>query len=203
MIISNAKKELRRELKRRFDVLPPEFFVSEGRAASLRLAKTKLWKHFDRILIYLSMPDELDTSELLKIAFYEKKQVFAPKVESNTLMRFFRVTEDSSKWVQGAFGIREPIGDKNDLFRPEDGMSLVISPGLAFDQTGNRLGRGRGYYDRFYEKLFLISPDSKICAFCTSVSLLVSIPVDSFDMKVDAICTKDFFLNINCGDMLE
>ncbi|GHU39901.1 5-formyltetrahydrofolate cyclo-ligase [Spirochaetia bacterium] len=189
-----TKKELRKIMKQKLNALPKEQFKSEGGLAAKRLVKTGLWKKYDRVLIYLSMPDELDTSALLDAAFAEGKQVFSPKVESDTSMRFFRVTRDENSWVTGAFDIREPAGKEADVFKPEEGKALVISPGLAFDKRGNRMGRGKGFYDRFYEKLFAASPDSACCALCMSISIVDDVPTDQFDRKVNAICTKDEFI---------
>ncbi|GHV21592.1 5-formyltetrahydrofolate cyclo-ligase [Spirochaetia bacterium] len=189
-----TKKELRKIMKQKLNTLPKEQFKSEGGLAAKRLVKTGLWKKYDRVLIYLSMPDELDTSALLDAAFAEGKQVFSPKVESDTSMRFFRVTRDENSWVTGAFDIREPAGKEADVFKPEEGKALVISPGLAFDKRGNRMGRGKGFYDRFYEKLFAASPDSACCALCMSISIVDDVPTDQFDRKVNAICTKDEFI---------
>jgi 5-formyltetrahydrofolate cyclo-ligase len=192
-----TKKELRKISKQKLNALPKSQFADEGRLAADRLIRTELWKKYDRVLIYLSMPDEADTSTLLKMAIAEGKKVYSPKVESDTSMRFFRVTADESSWVIGAFDIREPAGREEDVFKPEEGKALVISPGLAFDRSGNRMGRGKGFYDRFYEKLFNASPDSACCAFCLSCQIIDEVPVEQFDRKVNAICTKDEFITVS------
>ncbi|GMO45429.1 MAG: 5-formyltetrahydrofolate cyclo-ligase [Termitinemataceae bacterium] len=191
-----TKQELRKEMKQKLKGLSKEQFAVEGQKAAARLIKTELWQSYKRILIYLSMPDELDTTALLNAAFNEGKEVYSPKVESDTSMRFFRVSADESSWVTGAFDIREPAGRESDVFDPNDGKALVISPGLAFDRSGNRMGRGKGYYDRFYEKLFSASPDSACCALCMSISIVPSVPTDMYDRKVNAICTQDEFIKL-------
>jgi 5-formyltetrahydrofolate cyclo-ligase len=191
-----TKKELRKEMKQKLGALPKEQFKTEGIEAAKRLAGTGLWKKYPRVLIYLSMPDELDTSALLDIAFGEGKEVYSPKVEGEGLMRFFRVTSDSSSWVTGAFDIREPAGREEDVLDFSAGPVLVISPGLAFDRKGNRMGRGKGFYDRFYEKLFKSSPASSICALCMSCAIVDEVPTEEFDRKVNAICTKSEFIAI-------
>jgi 5-formyltetrahydrofolate cyclo-ligase len=194
-----TKQELRKVMKAKLKTISKEQFTSEGVAAAKRLTAADLWKKYDRVLIYLSMPDELDTSALLDIAFNEGKEVYSPKVESDTSMRFFRVSRDKSSWTLGAFDIREPAGKEADVFKPEAGPALVISPGLAFDRKGNRMGRGKGYYDRFYEKLFAASPESAVCALCMSGAIVDEVPVDHYDRKVNAICTKDEFITIQPG----
>ena len=191
-----TKKELRKIQKAKLAALPKGQFKEEGVLAAKRLVGTALWKSYKRVLIYLSMPDELDTEALLDIAFKEGKEVYSPKVESDTSMRFFRVTSDSSSWVTGAFDIREPRGLEEEVFKPEDGAALVISPGLAFDEKGNRMGRGKGFYDRFYEKLFAESGGSAVCALCMSCALVEAVPVEAYDRPVNAICTADAFIEI-------
>ncbi|MDR0550692.1 MAG: 5-formyltetrahydrofolate cyclo-ligase [Spirochaetaceae bacterium] len=191
-----TKQELRKIMKAKLKTIPKEQFTNEGVLAAKRLAATDLWKSYERVLIYLSMPDELDTQALLDIAFAEGKKVYSPKVESDTTMRFFRVTADASSWTVGAFDIREPAGKEEDAFNMNEGAALVISPGLAFDRKGNRMGRGKGYYDRFYEKLFAACPQSSVCALCMSAAIVDEVPVDKYDRKVNAICTKDEFIRI-------
>jgi 5-formyltetrahydrofolate cyclo-ligase len=192
-----TKKELRAIMKQKLNGLPKRQFAEEGALAARRLADTHMWDKYKRILIYLSMPDELDTSTLLDIAFAENKHVYSPKVETDTSMRFFRVTRDEGSWVTGAFDIREPAGREEDVFKPEEGQALVISPGLAFDRTGRRIGRGKGFYDRFYEKLFAASPESACCALCLACQVVDEVPVDQFDRRLNAICTKDEFIMID------
>jgi 5-formyltetrahydrofolate cyclo-ligase len=192
-----TKKELRAIMKQKLNGLPKRQFAEEGALAARRLADTHIWDNYKRILIYLSMPDELDTSTLLDIAFAENKHVYSPKVETDTSMRFFRVTPDEGSWVTGAFDIREPAGREEDVFKPEEGKALVISPGLAFDRTGRRIGRGKGFYDRFYEKLFAASPESACCALCMTCQIVDEVPVDQFDRRLNAICTKDEFIIID------
>ncbi|MDR2803534.1 MAG: 5-formyltetrahydrofolate cyclo-ligase [Treponema sp.] len=191
-----TKKELRKIMKQKLNSIPKQQFSYEGGLAAKRLTGTRIWSEYGRILIYLSMPDELDTSALLETAFAEGKDVYSPKVETDTSMRFFRVTRDESSWIKGAFDIREPAGREEDVFKPEDGKALVISPGLAFDRSGNRMGRGKGFYDRFYEKLFAASPASACCAFCLNCQIIDDVPVEQFDRKVNAICTMDEFIQI-------
>ncbi|MDR2659911.1 MAG: 5-formyltetrahydrofolate cyclo-ligase [Spirochaetaceae bacterium] len=192
-----TKKELRAIMKQKLNALPKKQFAEEGALAAKRLVDTLLWKNYKRVLIYLSMPDEIDTSKLLDLAFAAGKSVYSPKVETATTMRFFRVTRDESSWVNGAFDIREPAGREDDVFKPEEGSALVISPGLAFDRSGNRMGRGKGFYDRFYEKLFAASPESACCAFCLACQIVDEVPIEQFDRKVNAICTKDEFFTID------
>jgi 5-formyltetrahydrofolate cyclo-ligase len=198
-----TKKELRKAQKARLASLAPDVFHDEGEKAAMQLIASPLWQQFDRVLAYLSMPDEIDTQPVMYAALASGKTVFAPKVESDTGMRFYRVTRDANSWTTGPFGIREPAGNEADALtikcdkRCEQGdhcdqRALVLSPGLAFDHKGRRCGRGRGFYDRFYQQLKIQCPYAFICAFSLSCGVIdEEVPTESFDQRVNAICTTN------------
>ncbi|MDR2602856.1 MAG: 5-formyltetrahydrofolate cyclo-ligase [Spirochaetaceae bacterium] len=199
-----TKRELRAEMKKKLSGFTSVNFTEEGEAAASALNASDLWNGFKRVLIYISMPDEINTEALFRAAFKSGKEVYSPKVESEGCMRFFRVEPpvkdgplyNKASFRPGAFGILEPCGREADVFNMEGPPALVISPGLAFDRRGNRLGRGKGFYDRFYEKLFNASPASAICAFCMENQIVDEVPVEAFDRKVDAICVKSGLIQI-------
>ena len=191
-----TKQELRQVMKQKLKSIPKKQFTSEGAAAADRLAGTALWQKYDTILMYISMPDEIDTTRLLENAVAAGKRVYAPRIEPECGMRFFGITNDQSAWVTGPFGIREPVVNLDDEFLPERDRGLVISPGLAFDLHGNRMGRGKGYYDRFYEKLAKMSPESAVCAMCMACEIVDFVPTESFDQKMHALCTCNEYIEI-------
>ncbi|MEY3538565.1 MAG: hypothetical protein RL645_1379, partial [Actinomycetota bacterium] len=80
----------------------------------------------------------------------------------------------------GIFGFAEPVGAVTDL----SGVDLVIAPALAVDQLGNRLGKGKGYYDRA-----LADDDIPVVAVVYDDELLESIPVEAHDRPVHAVVT--------------
>jgi 5-formyltetrahydrofolate cyclo-ligase len=192
-----AKTELRKTMKARLAALPPERFAAEGAAAAERLAGAALWQRHGCILLYAAMAGEIATAPLLERAFAAGKAVFFPKVEGVEL-RFFRIGPSDSggaDWAAGAFGIREPRDASPErLFRPEAGPALVVTPGLAFDRRGNRMGRGRGYYDRFFAGLDRAGARYEAAGFCLSCQLVETVPVESFDKRLDALCTGEELL---------
>lgn len=82
---------------------------------------------------------------------------------------------------EGAFGIMEPCGE---VFADYQAIDLAIIPGMAFDRQGNRLGRGKGYYDRF---LPLLLPYIYIIGVCFPFQLLDDIPTEEHDIKMDTV----------------
>jgi len=90
----------------------------------------------------------------------------------------------------GAFGVREPVGGG-----PAPGPDLVLVPGMAFDAAGFRLGRGGGFYDRW----LAAHPGVRTLGLCFHCQLLGKIPVESHDVKMDAVLTEEGFIDGRLG----
>jgi 5-formyltetrahydrofolate cyclo-ligase len=149
------------------------------------------------VLIFLSTGLEINTQPLLDLAFIDRKRVFAPRVEQSSLA-FFRLDSARGPWTEGAFGIREPPPDIP--LAAEDFPALVVTPGLAFDRHGGRLGRGRGFYDRFFAALDAGTLPGLpaglpfiACGLCLELQIADSIPMESHDRKMDMVATEKGF----------
>jgi 5-formyltetrahydrofolate cyclo-ligase len=110
-------------------------------------------------------------------------------------MWFYRVHSSGFSPSPGAFGVREVPGGA--ALAQGDFPALIVVPGLAFDRKGNRLGRGRAYYDRFFARVSRPSPCPApffALGYCTAVQLVPELPVDPWDRPMDALCTAGGFL---------
>ncbi len=107
------------------------------------------YKQSNLILTYVSLKDEVDTIKLIKHSLESGKKVAVPKCEGNDIV-FYKISslEDLQ---EGSFQILEP--KTNEIVKDFDN-SICIIPGLAFDKQNNRIGYGRGFYDRFLENYF-------------------------------------------------
>jgi len=96
--------------------------------------------------LYLAMPDELDTTPLLALARARGCRIAVPRITSvrHSRMRFEELTGPLRR---GAFGITEP---DRGAPRPARALDVVFMPLVGFDHAGNRIGMGRGFYDRFF-----------------------------------------------------
>lgn len=141
-------------------------------------AKIEELAHFQQannILIYWSTPDELPTQQFIN-KWVGRKQILLPRVVGDDIeIRSYNAKTDLKK---GNLGIWEPITD--DVF--SGSIDLVIVPGMAFDMQRNRMGRGKGYYDRFFS-----SVQSVKWGVCFNCQLLTSIPITDEDVKMDMI----------------
>jgi 5-formyltetrahydrofolate cyclo-ligase len=182
-----SKGMLRREIKGRLSALPREQFYREGLKAASYISADPDWLYNPSVLLFLSMDLEIDTQPLLETAFSHKKKIFVPKIEDDRIC-FYRILSPAGPWREGPFFIREPAGDRETL-KPEDSPLLVIVPGLAFDQGGNRLGRGKGYYDRFFSDLDKKNITYNTIGLCMESQLVPCIPREGWDKKMNTLCT--------------
>lgn len=124
---------------------------------SLRIAKKLfLQKEFVKaktVLFYLSFDGEVETVNMIKRSIKKGKKVAVPVINKQTRGITPSILKDVDKELKaGPYGVYHP---KEEYLRPIllESIDLVIVPGLAFDEAGNRLGRGMGYYDRFLSRL--------------------------------------------------
>lgn len=133
------------------------------------------------IVAYYSLADEVDTHCLIDELIAEGKTVYLPRVVDQENMVLFRYTGAESLH-KGAFGIMEPVDDS----MPDDEIvDAVLVPGMAFDGNGNRLGRGKGYYDRFLSSLSI--PHPKLVGVCFDFQKVDVVPTEPCDIPVDIV----------------
>lgn len=142
-----------------------------------KLEKTPAFLLADRILMYHSLPDELSTHAFLR-KWAGKKSFFLPRVNGVNLEI---LPYDQSRLELGSFQIEEPAGD--DIVDPET-LELIIIPAVAYDRKRNRLGRGKGYYDR----LLTTTKAAKI-GVAYHFQLVDEIAVEPHDIPVDMVIT--------------
>ena len=135
------------------------------------------------ILIYHSLPDEVYTHAFIE-KWKDKKTILLPVVVGDDLeLRPYSGKQDMRK---GSYGIEEPIGK---AFTNYDEINLAIIPGVGFDAKGNRLGRGKGYYDRLLPKIKAYK-----IGICFSFQTVEEIPVEEYDIKMDEVLTEEGFI---------
>ena len=193
-----SKELLRKEMKERFRQIPAGEFCSQGERAVGLLSSFDVWPDYSSVYIFLSMDTEIDTRPLIEAAFAEGKKVFVPRVDGDRLL-FYRLNSSEEPFHIGAFGIREPASSERkyeDIGSDECGAfpALVVCPGLAFDREGNRLGRGRGYYDRFFMELDDAGKQYFALGFCMDFQLVERVPADDNDKGMNGILTGDELL---------
>lgn len=170
------KTSLRKSMRQLTRDLTPEFRDTMSRQILARLAALEPFAAARTVGLFMSLPDEIRTQEFVQ-ALAAEKRVALPVVEGDD-MRFEYYTPAEGLHT-GSFGIDEP--SRGQLCLPEE-MDAVVVPGVAFDRAGNRMGRGRGYYDRW----LATAPASLVkIGICYPHQLLDTIPHESHDIAMD------------------
>jgi 5,10-methenyltetrahydrofolate synthetase len=135
--------------------------------------------HASTILCYWPLPDEPDIRQLINTLVNEGKTVLLPKVTGDETMTIHRYTSPGDM-AEGAFHIMEPT---TAAFTDLAQIDTVLVPGVAFDAAGHRLGRGRGYYDRF---LATCPPVRKV-GICFPFQRVAEVPFEGHDIVMDEV----------------
>lgn len=135
------------------------------------------------VAIYSALPDELDTEQAIERWSEQlSKEIVIPKVMDETTIEFFR--HSNRELQKGAFGIAEPIISGDSAPIDPTAIDLIIIPGVAFTKGGDRLGRGKGFYDRY-----LANPALKAhkIGICYPHQIVEKMPCEPHDIKLDTI----------------
>lgn len=131
------------------------------------------------LMLYYSLPDEVDTHRLVTILASEGKRVLLPKVIDGENMELREYHSESDMCI-GSYGIMEPIGKP---FTDYSSVEVALVPGMAFDAEGNRLGRGKGYYDHFLPHL----THAYTIGICFDFQKTDHVPINEHDRKMDQV----------------
>jgi 5-formyltetrahydrofolate cyclo-ligase len=179
-----TKEELRDELHRRIDRIPPHEMIERSVAIRDRLCEQVEYRRAEMVMIYLSMPKEVDTGGIALQCWSDLKRVLAPKMAwEQRRMLPIEINSLTSDVCPGEIGIREPTGG---FPIPVGDIDLVIVPGLAFDESGNRLGRGRGLYERFLSHRDF---HGTICGLAFEEQMVPEVPSEEVDVRVHLLVT--------------
>ena len=169
------KKELRKEILYLRDNLEDRY--NKSMIIKNKIMKLDIYKNSKVIALYSSMKSEVDTKELIKESLELGKKVLLPRILNKNKMIFIEINNDTN-YERNTFGVLEPIGIE------EKNIDLMIIPGVAFDKDNNRLGYGRGYYDKY-----LKDKDLYKIGICFHEQLVDNIEVEEHDIKMDLIIT--------------
>lgn len=175
----NDKRELRRQVRQ----AKKQYSASELQQMSepiiTALLNDDAVMSATTIMLYSSLSDEVDTHRLIDILSKEGKTVLLPVVTDDATMEL-RQYHDERDMKEGAFGIMEPTGE---VFSRYDSIDTAVVPGMAFDAEGNRLGRGKGYYDRFLSRM----PQVYKIGICFPFQMVESVPHAETDIKMNKV----------------
>jgi 5-formyltetrahydrofolate cyclo-ligase len=183
---SMDKAQLRSHLRNRLLAMSPEQRKEKSRKACRNLTATEQFQNASIIMIYLSLPHEVDTSDAILYAWQLGKTIAVPKISwQQRHMIPVQITSLETGFSTGAGGLRNPVAGVPIPFGQID---LVVAPALGFDRLGNRLGRGGSFYDRFFANKEVIASR---CGLAFAEQVVDSIPITESDEPVDFVVTDE------------
>jgi 5-formyltetrahydrofolate cyclo-ligase len=144
------------------------------------LFSTSVFKKAKRVMFYITFGGEVNTVEMIKEAQKLGKIIVVPVCKKNRIIKACLLGKDT-KLARGPYGIWEPVVQECVNLKRLD---LVVIPGVAFDREGNRLGRGKGYYDRFLKKL---SKRTASIGLAFDFQILPFVPAKVHDVSVNKV----------------
>uniref|UniRef100_A0A8C3FHG9 5-formyltetrahydrofolate cyclo-ligase n=1 Tax=Chrysemys picta bellii TaxID=8478 RepID=A0A8C3FHG9_CHRPI len=154
------------------------------------------YQESQRIAVFLSMQDEIETEEIIKDIFQRGKECFIPQYKPRSShMDMVKLTsaEEISSLPLTSWNIHQPCdNDVREEALSGGGLDLILMPGLGFDKSGNRLGRGKGYYDTYLERC-MHHPKGKpyTIALAYKEQICDSVPVAENDIQIDEILYEE------------
>jgi len=154
---------------------------NKSRLIKNKLLRQKVFKKAKKVMFYIAMKGEVETREMIESALRLGKIIAVPVCVKNRASLRPAILNSHAHLKKGPYGVSEPV--INRFIRPED-LDLVIAPGVAFDKKGNRLGRGKGYYDRFLSKL---PKDTPSIGLAFRLQILPVVPTTFHDVSVKKV----------------
>lgn len=169
------KKELRTHIKALKKQHSKESLLEQSRMILDKLEKHKSFIEAEVVMLYSSLPDEVQTHDFLA-KWRDEKKIILPTVVGDDIVPVELSKE--TDFAIGDFNILEP---QNEPYN--GGYDLIVVPGVAFDRKGNRIGRGKGYYDRFLCQHL----DVERIGICFDFQLIDEVPTDDNDITMNEV----------------
>lgn len=174
----------KQEIRKKYKSLRNEMSSQEVKEKSNQICQnfisSNLFQQAERIMAYAPLGNEVDIRPVMEEGWRQEKRIAFPKVFGDT-MRYFEVSS-FSQLKEGTFHVMEPVETN-----PVDWKNaLVLVPGVAFDRQGNRMGYGKGYYDRFFEG----KTDCVKVGVAYELQVADQLPTEENDLPVEYLVTE-------------
>ena len=191
--VRELKAALRRQVTEALAGMPAELRAIASAQARALLSDQPLWRAAKSVLFYAPMPGELEVWPLLEEVLDRGKLAALPRfAPSSKGYEACQVQELPRDVAPGRFGIREPAERCSAVSLAR--IDLVLVPGVAFDHRGNRLGRGKGYYDRLLSGFRGIT-----CGVGFDEQIVDSVPVEEHDFRLNYVLTPTRWVDPNAA----
>jgi 5-formyltetrahydrofolate cyclo-ligase len=181
--LTAQKGDLRRQIRAELKVLTAEERRQASIAACDLLRQQAVWRKAQNILFYAALPGEIDLAPLVGEALAEGKTAALPGFVAETgAYDAFVIRHLANDCAPGKFAVAEPKPGCARL--PLNRLDLVLVPGVGFDVTGHRLGRGQGFYDRLLANITAVK-----CGVAFDVQMVERLPAETHDIRMNCLLT--------------
>ena len=164
--------------KKKYFQVKENFFIPLVKLIKHRIKDSKIYMG-----LYFPSSFELNVLKILNVEYFKKSKFLLPAIEENNSMNFYKWKSNDLLFLN-KYGIPEP--DKSKKIIP----SVILVPILAYDKKKNRLGYGKGFYDKYFHKLKKLNKKMLIVGVAFSFQKYNNLPVNSRDFKLDHIITE-------------
>lgn len=179
--ITADKKEIRQQIKILRAKLDSKTRISYSLSVLNKIEHDDSFISAETVLIFWSMPDEIYTHDFIQ-KWSSSKEIYLPVIKGDTLV-LRKFTTLDNMYLEPKYGIYEPQGED---FKNWGEIDYAIIPGVAFDSNNNRLGRGKGFYDRILNSIRALK-----VGVCYNFQLVDILPTESFDIKMDKVFSNE------------
>lgn len=172
------KKAIRKTVRAKLAAMSEEDRVIKNAAITAKFLSSPEYKAARSVFFYFSTEEEADTRTAIRHALMDGKEVFLPRTEGDD-MRFVSYKEGDKLGLNPTYCVEEPLGEATDVV-----PDLVVVPLISFDKDKRRLGRGKGYYDRFLKGF-----NGATVALAFSEQECDRVPTEEFDLSPQVILT--------------
>ena len=186
------KKQMRDAVLTRRDAMLPSARAVASHAIIEKLCNLPGYHHAKVVLTYMGFGSEIETRSFVERILVDGKIVVLPRVDRASRSLILHAVHGLTELATSKWGIREPRAETPSV--PLSTIEFVLLPGVAFDRAGNRLGYGRGYYDKL---LSAADPALARVAAGFSGQIVGAVPVGPLDQKIDTLITENETINIS------
>lgn len=182
------KNEIRKRILERRATLPAEILERAGRKAAERLLLMEEYEKADTVMLYMDFRNEVPTNEIIELIRNSDKKLLLPYISNDFQMIAYEIPKEgplADCLITSRYGIEEPNPGRCEEADPNS-IDLIIVPGTVFDQFENRIGCGKGCYDRYLAQL---PAKAFKLALAYDFQVLQCIPADPTDVRMDKIMT--------------
>ena len=178
------KKQIRKEILALRKAMSEELQERYSQSIVQKVIDHAAYKEAEMMYCYIDAKGEVKTKALIEDAWRNGKKVAVPRVHGD-IMEFYLISS-YEQLTAGYFGIMEPA-ESCEMVTEISEKSVVIMPGVAFDKSGNRIGYGKGFYDKY----FSAHPDVYKIAVAYSLQVVEAIEADEHDVRANCVITEN------------